>query len=199
MAEFRKKVLRVTVYIAAIIALITMIAMYAGAYPREHWELFMIGLFAGTFASAINLFIMTYFAELAVNKGKGALSAVGLLLRVIIYAGVFLGVFYICGKSGYYYGLSGGIGAAIGFLTYLLAIIWINGLYPMLRARRADRKAKRAGARGEYIYDDAPIDASGHRRYVLVRSQSFDIWRGNKHYVTHKKFRILHEIKRAKA
>ncbi|MDR0817333.1 MAG: hypothetical protein LBN35_01700 [Clostridiales Family XIII bacterium] len=194
MTEFRRKVLRSAFLTAAFFAVVAIVPFWAGGFPVAFWLVFVCGITAGTLSSVVNFYIMAHFAELALSRGKSILSAVGLLLRMVIYAGVFIGMFYLFGREVYNQGLAAGIGTALGFLTSLLAIVWVNAVLPMIRARR---EARRTGGAAEYIYDDEPRNKYGQRRYVLVSAPSSDIWRGDRHYITHKKFRILHELKRA--
>jgi hypothetical protein len=194
--EFKKKVLRTTIYIAAIFIFVAMIPLYSGILPWRYWKLYTVGVAFGTIASAVNFLIMSYCTQLTIEKGSKVLPAAGLLLRMVVYAGVFIGVFLYFGHDVYIEGLFSGIGAVLGFLTYLIAILWINAVYPAIKARRAARRT--GNKKPEYIYEETSRDRNGRIRYVFVSSQSFDVWRGNKHYVTHKKFRKLHELRRAK-
>jgi MFS family permease len=177
-------------------ALIALAPALLGGLGFRYWSIFFFGLMAGTFASFINLYIMTYFTELSLQKGKKLLAFVGMLARMVIYIGVLVGALYLFGRHEYSEGLACGIGAACGFLTYLIAIIWTNGIAPARRRRRERKVLKKTGGSERYIYDDKPRYVNGIRRHVVIRKHSFDVWHGSKHYITHKKFRILHEIRR---
>jgi MFS family permease len=194
---FLKKVVLATIIIALGFALIAVVSILTGGFGVRFCLYFLFGLLAGTLAAVINLFIMTYCTDIALNRGKKLMTVIGLVIRMVVYAAVFCGVFYLFGRDEYSAGLTAGIGAGLGFLTSLIAIMWVNAALPMFRARRA---ARRTGSKPpEYIYEEVLRDGNGRIRYLLVGSQSFDIWRGNRHYVTHKKFRKLHELRRAEA
>jgi hypothetical protein len=109
---------------------------------------FCLGLLIGTLISILNVCLMTLITEISVQKENKFLPALGLLLRVIIYAAAFLVTLL-------YFGFEGGLGTAIGFLTVYVAIIYINAVDLRIAKKKA-AKAQEAAVTGTVLNKPLP-------------------------------------------
>jgi len=140
-----------------------------------------IGLAAGAAASLTTFLILVYGTDKMLSTGNKLIPVLAYVLRVVIYGAAVL---FVTLKFGY----AACLGSGLGLLSWIGAVIWHNAIPAVIEARRK-RTAK--GLTPCTAYVDYPHNARGELRHLLIRSYSIDIWRGNKHYVTHRKFRLL--------
>jgi len=142
-----------------------------------------IGLACGGVASLLAFFVLIYGSERVFENGKRLIAVFSLIIRIGIYGAAVL-------FATLQFGYPGCAGAGLGLLSWALAVIWQNALIPMWQARKL-RLSNTAVACASYEYVEFPRDSYGNPRYLFIRSHSMDIWSGGKHYVTHRKFRLL--------
>ena len=171
-------------------ALPFMMIFEGASLPFIGWRLeYATGLCIGFLVSILCFLIMNVVTERVLNTGKGGMVIPGLLLRIFLYGGAF----YLTAVR---ISLLSGLGAGLGFLTAILSVLFLRGVRPMVRHRRA-RKAAEAdgltvgqGAGGPgWKYENAGHDGDGTRRFVLIRAFSMERYRGGRTYVTHRRFR----------
>jgi hypothetical protein len=141
---------------------------------------FSVGLLLGTAASILNFFIMSFAAERVLSTGRNGATFSGFFLRLAVYGGAF----YL---SAVRISLIAGLGTGLGFLTAIIAVLYLNGLSPILRARRGGKATERGAAE----YEEALYDADGNRRYVFVKTFTTTRYVNGRTFVTHKRFRRL--------
>ena len=82
---------------------------------------YLCGLLAGTLVSLVSFVSLVWMSEKVLNSGQKWLSSVGYLLRLPIYGFIFL----FCYKVG---GIIAGIACLIGFLTGIVAMVYVSGI-----------------------------------------------------------------------
>jgi hypothetical protein len=172
-----------------------MMIFEGASLPFIGWRAeYAIGLCAGFLVSILCFLIMNVVTERVLSTGKGGLVIPGLLLRVFLYGGAF---YFTAVKIS----LLSGLGSGLGFLTGILSVLFLRGVRPMIRHRRARKRGEEAGsetrqgmegqaAEYEYAWDGA----GACNRFVLIRSFSMESYRGGRTYVTHKRFRTKRKL-----
>ena len=170
---------RKQIVIKSLIVLAAMAAVTLLVWPV--WSLYALigtwaGLAAGTVASLLAFLIMVAGADKSVSRGNRMISVFAYIFRVMIYAAAIIPMTLLFGNAGC-------LGAGLGLLTWIGAVIWHNALIPIMQARRVKNRG--------YAYVEFPRNSRGESRYLLIRSYSLDMWQGGRHFVTHRKFRLL--------
>jgi hypothetical protein len=124
--------------------------------------------------------------DLAANRRKAAFPFVGFILRMAIFGGVF----YAALRFG---GYEAGAGCAIAFLAPYAGVSFSPYLEKLAeRLTGASPGAKMpAESASSRRYEDCLRDASGRRRYVLIRTHDMIRYSSGRRYVTHRSFRKL--------
>ena len=174
----KKIVIKVLIIIGAMaVILIPVLPVLGLSALLRSW----LGLAVGAAASLVTFLILMYGADKMLTTGKRIVPVLAYVVRVIIYGAAVL---FVTLKFGY----AACLGAGLGLLSWAIAVIWHNAVPALVETRRK-KAAKKQLICTEYI--DYPYDARGNLRYLLIRSYSIDIWRGGKHYITHRKFKLL--------
>jgi len=111
---FRLQIIKYTIIIAVILG--------ACSIPFLGFDAALLcGLLAGTAVSVLSLFMMVAMSEKVAASGQKWLSSLGYVIRLPIYGVVFL----VCIKLG---GFFTGIACLIGFMTGMMAVIYLHGI-----------------------------------------------------------------------
>lgn len=140
---------------------------------------FSVGLIAGTGVSALNMSLLAFLAERAIDRRKAALSVVGFALRILIFGGVL-------SAAAIFFGKTTALGVALGFLTVYLAVFLIRFLAPGMFSRKGDKF--------EYAYAEGGIAAKGQRKFLFIRQYSMTTYRGGRTFMTHRRFRKMKRL-----
>jgi len=114
--------------------------------------LFCLGLLIGTAVSILNICLMTFLTETAVKNGNRFLPAIGMMLRMAIYAAAFIAALLLLG-------FAGGLGVAIGFITIYAAIFYVNAV--QIRITKRNERREREAAEAEVVLNSKLPDNPG--------------------------------------
>jgi hypothetical protein len=110
---------------------------------------FAYGLALGTAVSVVNFNILAYASQRVLSGGRAWLGFVGYLVRLAVYGFVFYMALRVSNTAA--------IGAALGFVTLRLAILYVHGL----KGFRSALFAKRG--------DVKPLDPEKRRKKGLMK------------------------------
>lgn len=135
---------------------------------------YVLGAILGLASGAVSVLLLKMMSILAIERRKAIISPLGMLLRAILFGGIFY-VSYV------FMGYAGCAGCAVGFISPYIGVC--------ISAALAQRK-KHARSRQRTITTYV-TDAYGRRRFLLIRKYDMTKYRGERRYVTHRSFRRL--------
>ena len=134
---------------------------------------FIISLASGIILGSANTFFLNYFTKRALDRGKKSIVLLSCYLRGF----VFLVIFYFAITQ---FGYTGGLGAALGYLSSYAGIMLSTLL--MIKRNKANKN----------IDSDLVID--GDINNILIRDFDMTMYRNGRKFITYKMFNRMKEI-----